>query len=190
MTYSIKFQKCVQFVLQEEGGFVNDPHDPGGATKYGISMRTYRSDIGDLDGDGDIDANDVKILPIERAIGIYHDHEWQEIRGEELDPPLALFMLDTAVNCGPSRAIKLLQKAGGLVEDGQFGPATMVHAQRGPVIFNNLINARREFYRGLKNFGRYGKGWMARVTRLDYCGVSIMREQLHSYLVTPTKVSP
>lgn len=178
--YSQKFRECVAFVLKEEAGFVNDPHDPGGATKFGISIRSCKREIGDLDGDGDIDADDVKILPVERAIEIYHDREWQEIRGEELDPPLALIMLDTAVNCGPDRAIKLLQHAGGLAEDGQFGPKTIEFAQRDPLAPSSVLVARRSFYRGLKNFDRYGKGWIARVIRLDARAGALVRAQIEA----------
>ncbi len=165
-TYSPKFLTCVRFVIHEEGGFVNDPTDPGGATKYGISMRSHCSDIGDIDGDGDIDAEDVRLITVEQAMAIYFDEYWGEIRGEELPTPMALVMLDTAVNCGEVRAIKLLQRAGGLVEDGRFGRATMSWALA-PTALHKMLTKRKAFYAGLRTFKKYGKGWLARVSRLE-----------------------
>lgn len=164
--YSHNFLACVRFVIHEEGGFVDDPDDPGGATKFGISMRSHCSDIGDLDGDGDIDADDVRLLTIEKAMAIYFKEYWGEIRGEELPTPMALAMLDTAVNCGEVRAIKLLQRAGGLVEDGRFGRATMSWALA-PTAMHKMLTKRKAFYAGLRRFKKYGRGWLARVARLE-----------------------
>lgn len=163
--FTPKFLACVRFVLHEEGGFVCDPDDPGGATKFGISIRAHRADIGDLDHDGDIDADDVRLLTVEQAMAIYFDEYWGEIRGEELPTPMALIMLDTAVNCGESRAIKLLQRAGGLVEDGVFGRGTMSWALANTA-GRRMLTKRKAFYASLAKFPKYGKGWFARVDRL------------------------
>lgn len=175
--YSPKFQRCIQFVVREEGGFVNDPKDPGGATKYGISMRSHRTDIGDLDRDGDIDADDVKLLTVDQAIDIYADEYWSGIRGEELPEPMALALLDTAVNCGIGRAIRLLQRAVGLKEDGIFGPATLSQAKTFGSA-TKLLQERRRFYRSLPGFARYGNGWTARVSRLAFAMDAAMRREV------------
>lgn len=176
-TYSPKFQRCVQFVVREEGGFVNDPKDPGGATKYGISIRSHRADIGDLDQDGDVDADDVKILTIGQAIDIYAEEYWAAIRGEELPEPMALALLDTAVNCGVSRAVRLLQRATGLEQDGILGPATLAQAKAFGTA-NKLLQERKRFYRSLPGFARFGNGWTARVSRLAFAMDAAMRREV------------
>lgn len=176
--YSDKFQRCIGFVIHEEGGFVNDRNDPGGATKYGISLRAHRTDIGDLDHDGDIDADDVKLLTVDQAIQIYNDEYWFEIRGEALPTALALAMLDTAVNCGYTRATKLLQASCAAPVDGIFGPDTLRRALKLPGTGDLLLANRRRFYRSLSSFPRYGNGWLARVGRLAITMDEIRHEEL------------
>ena len=176
--YSDKFLRCIGFVIHEEGGFVNDPHDPGGATKYGISMRSHRQDISDLDHDGDIDADDVRLLTVDQATKIYYDEYWFEIRGDVLPTGLALAMLDTAVNCGYTRATKLLQESCAAPVDGVFGPGTLSRVLKTPRACDLLIINRQRFYRGLSSYARYGNGWMARVDRLTITVQQIAREEL------------
>ena len=178
MKYSAKFLRCVAFVINEEGGFVNDPADPGGATKFGVSIRSHARDIGDLDHDGDIDADDVRILTVDQAVEIYHEHYWAAVRGEELDPQLAVVLLDTGVNCGIDRAIRMLQEVIGAVVDGQFGPATMRRVQETNGIDRAFIEARKAYYRTLKKFPRYGRGWLARVDRLSVTARQLQGEAL------------
>lgn len=173
--YSQKFRRCVEFVIKEEGGFVNDPNDPGGATKFGVSIRAHRDDIGDLDGDGDIDAADVQLVSIEQAIEIYHDEYWQAIRGDDLPAHLAVVLLDTAVNCGKVTAIKMLQRVVGVEDDGVFGPVTMSKALL-PEAVSRLIVERELYYRGLKKFPLYGKGWLARLYRAKRLAVGMELE--------------
>jgi len=179
--YSQKFQRCIAFVIKEEGGFVNDPNDPGGATKFGVSIRAHRDDIGDLDRDGDIDAADVQLVSIEQAIEIYHDEYWQAIRGEELFDSLAVLLLDTAVNCGKVTAIKLLQRSVGVSDDGVFGPVTMANVPTLdrwllPEAVLRLIAERELYYRGLKKFPLYGKVWLARLYRAKRLAVQMAAE--------------
>ena len=176
--YSDKFRRCIGFVLHEEGGFVDDPKDPGGSTKYGISMRSHRTDIGDLDHDGDIDADDVQMLTVDQAIQIYHDEYWLAVHGEELPTALALAMLDTAVNCGITRAIKLLQASCAAPVDGVFGPDTLRRATKAPMTCEILVSRREKFYRGLPTFARFGNGWAARLSRLAITVEQIRRDEL------------
>lgn len=81
------FDRCVTFVLKQEGGYVNDPHDAGGETNFGISKRAYPS-------------IDIKSLTREEAIEIYRDDYWKTIGCEKMDWPLCLIVFDTAVNMG------------------------------------------------------------------------------------------
>ena len=102
------FDNCFEIVVGHEGGYVNDPKDPGGETKYGISKRSYpRVNIAALTLDG--------------AKQIYRADYWDKVRGDELDPGLALITFDAAVNNGASQAVRWLQ--GALNRDPRYGPA-------------------------------------------------------------------
>lgn len=86
--------RCVAFVLRNEGGLVNHPSDPGGVTNYGISQRAYPS-------------LDVRALKRSEAEEIYLRDYWTPIRGDELPEPIALVLLDFAVNSGVPRALRM-----------------------------------------------------------------------------------
>ena len=97
------FQKCVQFVLDREGGYSLDPHDPGGETNFGISKRAYPN-------------LDIKNLSRAGAVAIYEKDYWTPIGAASMPQALALVHFDTAVNQGPGRAKALLAKSGGDAE--------------------------------------------------------------------------
>lgn len=86
-----KLKQSLQFVLKWEGGYVNDPKDPGGETKYGISKRAHPNE-------------DIANLTPERALVIYQTEYWDPIGGDNLPLPACVVAFDTAVNCGVSRA--------------------------------------------------------------------------------------
>lgn len=134
-----RFDLAIGTVLEHEGGYVNDPHDPGGATNYGISLRYLRT-LGDLDGDGwlegdldqdgDLDVDDIRLMTVGRATEIYRDQWWNRYRYRLIQSQaVATKVFDLAVNMGPGRAHRLLQQAlracGNPVEvDGQVGAKT------------------------------------------------------------------
>lgn len=113
--------EALEIVLAAERGYVNDPADPGGATKYGITVKTLRGHRG-----GPVTAADVRALQLEEARAIYRA-QYIEKPGflAITDPFLFSFIVDGAVNHGPGRAIKLLQRAVGAKEDGDLGPKTL-----------------------------------------------------------------
>ena len=92
------FEKAVFFTIEREGGYVNDPHDPGGETKYGISKRSYP----DLD---------IPNLKREDAEAIYRKEYWDKCKCSDLPHGIDLLTFDAAVNQGPEAAIKMLQRA-------------------------------------------------------------------------------
>ena len=94
------FQQSVAFVLQQEGGYVNNPADPGGETKYGISKRAYPQ-------------LDIASLTREQATQIYYTDYWLPSGADSLPQPLALVVFDTAVNLGVSRARELYLESNG-----------------------------------------------------------------------------
>lgn len=107
-----RFLRAVKHVLRHEGGFVDNPADPGGRTKYGISQRSYP----DLD---------IESLTVDQATEIYWRDYWQGWMDLIEDEVLALMVFDFAVNAGPPRAVRTLQEAANVAADGIVGPVTM-----------------------------------------------------------------
>ena len=120
-------------IVRREGGYVNDPDDPGGATKHGVTIGTMRALGLDLDGDGDVDVQDVRRLTVDEAIEIYLEHYFVRPRVAELPSPLQATVFDMYVNSG-ANAVRilpgLLVKAGWPVAiDGVIGPETLAAAE-------------------------------------------------------------
>ncbi|GAA6162437.1 holin-associated N-acetylmuramidase [Pelagimonas sp. KU-00592-HH] len=116
-------------ILEREGGYVNDPDDPGGATKYGVTVHTMRRLGLDLDGDGDVDARDVQRLSVEQAEDIFLEHYFHGPGIAKLPPVLWAGVFDMYVNAG-SNAVKILQRLLGemgwpVSVDGVIGPMTL-----------------------------------------------------------------
>lgn len=126
------FDFAMTCTLHHEGGFVNHPDDPGGATNHGVSLRALRAleagtlDDWDYDRDGDVDADDIRALRPEDVRPFYHRHFWKGANCDEIVSALiSVKLFDMAVNMGPKQATKILQRAiGGLKDDGIFGPKT------------------------------------------------------------------
>ena len=120
-------------IVAREGGYVNDPDDPGGATKYGVTIHTMRRLGLDLTGDGRISAADVRALTRGQAVDIFIRHYFKRPRVAELPEVLQATVFDMYVNAG-ANAVKILQRL--LVEmghaigvDGGIGPLTLAAAQ-------------------------------------------------------------
>ncbi len=155
-----RFQICIPRILKHEGGFVNHPKDPGGATNKGITIATYRRHI---KRNGTVD--DLKALTEAQAVKVYKAEYWDKVRGDELPVGVDYTVADFAVNSGPARSVKHLQRAVGVPEDGVIGPQTMLAVQKRPpaVIVQRSTDSRMQFLRGLKTWGTFGKGWTIRV---------------------------
>lgn len=144
------FQKAVALILKHEGGYVNDPRDPGGETNFGISKRAYPNE-------------DIKALTPQRAALLYHRDYWLAIKGDELPYPIALITFDMAVNAGVGTAIKLLQRALKVEVDGKLGPQTLAAAKTaGPEIATRLSRHRITYYAALGGWQHYANSWTQR----------------------------
>lgn len=154
-TYQAPFDRAFDLVVGVEGGYVNDPNDPGGETKYGICKRDHPNE-------------DIKALTLERAKEIYREKYWNPIKGDAFFWPLSFFLFDCAVNQGVGVAIKLLQRALRLKEDGILGPVTMGAVRKmDQVELCALFMAHRGLrYVQTRNYDIYGKGWFKRLFRV------------------------
>ena len=145
------FDDFIPRVLLAEGGYVNDPADRGGETKYGISKRSYPS-------------VDILNLTRDAAVAIYRRDFWDAVHGEELPRGFAFQALDAAINNGVGNAIRWMQRAAGVADDGHFGPVTLAAVLRQqPCDLLLIFHAERlEFYAKLTTFNRFGAGWIRR----------------------------
>lgn len=147
------YTTAIKFVLEMEGGYNFHKSDPGGATKYGISAKSYPH-------------LDIKSLDRDIAIQIYYQDYWLPCKCDILPDKLDLVILDSSVNLGCSQACKLLQACLGLKMDGRIGPITLLACQGRQDLINDYLFKRLSFYTNLKTFDKFGSGWVSRVISL------------------------
>ena len=145
-------------IVAREGGYVNDPSDPGGATNYGVTLGTMRALRRDLNGDGSVDVADVKGLAKAEAVQIFIRHYYERPGLAALPPEVQAPLFDMYVNAG-ANAVKVLQRllAGrGYVctADGQIGPHTVAAAATMAALHPGQLGlaysiARRDYYYSL-----------------------------------------
>ncbi len=166
-----RFDQCVEVVLDKEGGFVNNPKDPGGATNMGITLNTLRASR----HDATLGEQAVRDLTRDEAKEIYFSNYWNALRCSELPAGLDLAVFDLGVNAGPSRAAKMLQKCVYVEADGQIGQITLAAVRQFPAadLIRRFDAARIDFYRGLSTFGTFGQGWLNRVKSVETAALAM-----------------
>jgi lysozyme family protein len=159
------FERAVSLVLQHEGGYVDHARDPGGATNLGITIGTARRLGIDVDGDGDTDKVDIRLLKPADAAKVYRVEYWNKVRGDDLPDGLDYAVFDYAVNSGPGRAARELQRIVGVPADGEIGPVTLaaVQERNAADLVERLCDERLDFLRRLNTWDTFGKGWTSRV---------------------------
>jgi lysozyme family protein len=152
------FEKCLELVLKSEGGWVNHKDDPGGETNLGVTKRVWEEYVGHP-------VESLKKLTKEDVAPLYEQKYWRPCYGEVLPRGLDFVVFSMGINAGPGRSIKLLQSSIGCVPDGVIGPKTrgLISDSNCATLITKFSEARREYYRSLKNFPIFGKGWLNRV---------------------------
>lgn len=152
-------------ILKHEGGFVNHPKDPGGATNRGVTIGTLRKLGIDKDGDGDSDIADLRLLTATDAAKVFKRFYGDPVQADLLPRGLDYAMTDFAVNSGPTRAAEHLQRILGVTVDGHIGPKTLAAVAKRDTaeLIEALHQSRLRFLRNLKTWPTFGKGWQARV---------------------------
>jgi len=153
-----KFDEIIEVVLEHEGGYVNDPKDPGGETNFGIAKRSH-PDV------------DIKNLTKEGAKEIYKEVYWDKNKVESLPEELWHIYFDMCVNQGKSRAVKIIQRAvngkgGSLTVDGGMGPMTITAIGKSRVELDRVRAYRVKYYADLvtkkPDLERFYFGWFKR----------------------------
>lgn len=148
----MNFDAAFDRVIAHEGGLSDDPQDPGGLTKYGISQRAYPDE-------------DIRGLTIMRARELYRRDYWDRVQGDQLPAWIAGQVFDAAVNSGIKQASIWLQKAVGAQPDGIIGAKAIATARRAdPGTAVARFNALRlQFMTDLPTWPRFGRGWARRI---------------------------
>lgn len=169
-----RFEPCLAQVLRHEGGYVDHPADPGGATNMGITHKTLAR-WRNVSPWWDLPKSEVQKLTRDEAARIYRAGYWDLCRAGHLPPGLDLALFDYAVNSGPDRAVRTLQAALGVVVDGLVGPLTIAAAQRADTgtAINALCDRRLGFLKGLANFVTFGRGWTSRVASIRAAALAV-----------------
>ena len=135
--------KAVALIMQHEGGYVNHPRDPGGATKHGITLATFRRMV-----KPHATVDDLKQMDAETAEDIYRRIYWSAVDGDDLPAGVDLVVFDHGVNAGPRRAIQLLQRVVGANPDGIIGRVTLFLIDKVPPmkLIDTYSKARMSYY--------------------------------------------
>lgn len=170
-----RFAECLAETLRWEGGYSNDPHDPGGPTMKGIIQVEYdawRSRNGKA-------AQSVKLIADAEVKTIYRENYWVPCRCSELPPGIDLVVFDFAVNSGVATAIKKLQAMFHVERDGHMGSITLDAVAHGSQerglgnVIRAYMDVRRAYLRALKTFWRFGKGWLRRCDGVETAALTL-----------------
>lgn len=157
------FKKCLELVLKSEGGWTGASGlkgDPGGETNLGVTKAVWEEYVGHP-------VKTLKNLTKDDVAPLYEQKYWRPCYGEVLPRGLDFLVFSMGVNAGPGRSVKLLQSSLGCVADGIIGSRTreLISSSDIPKLISKFSNVRREYYRALKTFPVFGKGWLARVDK-------------------------
>lgn len=158
------FEESLAHVLKHEGGYVDHPKDPGGATNLGCTKKVWEEWVGH-----EVTKDDIKALTIADVSPLYKARYWDKCRGDDLPRGVDFAVFDLAINSGVGRASKLLQRAVGVAADGAIGPATLaaVVDANPRELATKICELRLAFLQALPTWETFGKGWGRRVKETE-----------------------
>lgn len=184
------FPRCLTPILKWEGGYSNDPGDSGGPTNMGITQADLSNWLG-----RQASIADVKSMTLEIATAIYRKRYWEPLLCDQLPVSLALMTFNCGVNSGVSRGASFLQRTlnrqnAGLDEDGEVGPLTVAAAAKVDVkqAVIDYASIYEAYYRGLGNFGMFGRGWLDRLS--DIKGIALGWTNERGPVAPPAALAP
>lgn len=166
-------EKAMPHIFKVEGGYVDHPRDPGGATNLGITIGTLRAWR-----KAPVSKSDVRNLSKSEATAIYKAQYWDKVAGDELPAGLDYAMFDFGVNSGPSRAVKFLQRILGVSVDGVIGVMTLEAVGKFPVqqLIRRLCSDRLAWLRRLKTWDAFGRGWSRRIHHVQDTALAFVKD--------------
>jgi len=172
-----RFGVCLAFTLKAEGGYVDDPDDPGSATNMGITLATLR----EWSDDPDLGLAQVEDTTQRTARAIYRSLYWNPLRADALPAGVDLSVFDMGVNAGIWRSARLLQRALGFTGeevDGCVGPETLAAAAKcnARSLVDDLAERQAAYYRGLADFQTFGTGWLNRTEARRRAALAMIRD--------------
>lgn len=154
------FARALALILKSEGGWSDNPADPGGATMKGVTLANFRRYV-----KANATKADLRGISDAQVAVVFRRFYWDAVLAAELPDGVDYAVFDFAVNSGPGRAAKYLQAAVGVAQDGRIGPATLaaVKAEPAGVIIDALCDERLAFLLRLPTWATFGRGWSDRV---------------------------
>lgn len=165
------FAQALQAVLKHEGGYVNNPKDPGGMTNLGCTKAVWEEHCGHP-----VDEKSMRALTPADVAPLYKRKYWDKVQGDELPSGIDYLVFDTAINSGPGRAAKLLQSCVGVEPDGGIGPKTLaaVRAFDAKQLVADYSKRRLSFMMDIPAWPTFGKGWTRRVQEVEAVGLTLL----------------
>lgn len=173
-------EKCISKVLEHEGGFTDNIHDPGGPTNFGITIadaRKYWKHNASTD--------DVRKMSKGIAVDIYRARYWSPLKCDDLPSGVDYSVFDYGVNSGISRSAKVLQRIASVADDGKIGDITIkAVGEMDPVAIIAAINDERlAFLKSLKTWSVFGRGWGQRVSDVRAMSLAMANDIPHNPVV-------
>ena len=164
------FKACLDLVLKSEGGWVNNSKDPGGETNFGVTKRVWEEYVGHP-------VESLKKLTKEEVAPLYELKYWRPCYGEILPRGLDYLCFSFGINAGCGRSIKVLQKSIGVISDGIIGPRVMQKLRESNIadVIKVFSESRREYYKSLKSFPIFGRGWISRTDKEEQQALDMVK---------------
>ena len=165
------FEKALAAVLVHEGGFVNNPKDPGGMTNLGCTKAVWEEHCGHP-----VDEKTMRGLTPADVGPLYRQKYWNKVCGDDLPAGVDYVVFDAAINSGPGRAAKWLQACVGVEPDGGIGPKTLaaVRAFSAKQLVEDYTKRRLSFLMDLPTWDTFGRGWTKRVNEVEDVGLKLL----------------
>lgn len=162
------FERALGYVLKTEGGFVNNPKDPGGMTNLGCTKAVWEEWVGHP-----VDEKAMRNLTPANVAPLYRRKYWDKVSGDYLPAGVDYVVFDCAINSGAGRAIKLLQESLNIVADGYLGPITlkMVASANASTLIDKYQQNRFAFLQSLPTWSTFGHGWGNRIAEVKSYGL-------------------